>query len=173
MIIGIVGYMGSGKSTVGPLLAKQLHYEFIDFDHYIETQEKTTITEIFEAKGEIYFRKIEAAYLVQLLEEVTKDTVIAFGGGTPCYGDNMKTIKDAGVTTVYLNVHFKELTRRLWESREGRPLIAAQPSSKALKDYVRKHLFERGFYYNLSDHAILTKEASPEEIVENIKAKLF
>ena len=84
MIIVLIGYMASGKSTIGRILADKLNYSFIDLDDYIEEKEQTSVSEIFKSKGEIYFRKLETTSLQALLNN--KDNlVLSLGGGTPCY----------------------------------------------------------------------------------------
>ncbi|NBS18744.1 MAG: shikimate kinase, partial [Flavobacteriia bacterium] len=87
----LLGYMGCGKSAVGNLLARHSSRAFVDLDVYIEQQEKTTIAKIFEKYGELSFRKKERFYLEQLLSQ-EHGAIIALGGGTPCYFDNMNYI---------------------------------------------------------------------------------
>lgn len=169
----LMGYMGSGKSTIGPLLATALSYKFIDFDQYITQAEGMSIPEIFTSKGEIYFRKVENSYLKQLLDTQEEEVVIALGGGTPCYANNLDLIKKAGARTVYLNWHFKILSERLWEARSDRPLIASMESQEALEDYVRKHLFERAYYYNQAAYSIKVESQTPEAITQEILDLLF
>ncbi len=174
MDIYLLGYMGSGKSTIGPLLANALSYNFLDFDTFIETKEGSSIKTIFKDKGEIYFRKVEHLYLKELLSQDTDTSrVIALGGGTPCYGGNMDILKNDTVKTVYLNTSFQELSKRLWEAREQRPLISSMKDYEQLEDYVRKHLFERSYYYNQADLILKVGKDSAQEIAIKIKAGLF
>ena len=100
MKIVLLGYMASGKSTIGKLLSKALSMPFIDLDAYIESKEKSSIKAIFNTKGEIYFRKIEHAHLCDLLDS-EKDFVLSLGGGTPCYANNMDAIVKAKQTTSF------------------------------------------------------------------------
>ncbi|WP_405223205.1 shikimate kinase [Dokdonia sp. Asnod1-B02] len=169
----LMGYMGSGKSTIGPLLAEALSYKFLDFDTYIEEAEGNSISEIFKNKGEIYFRKAETRHLKALIDENDDDIVVALGGGTPCYGNNLELIKEANAKTMYLNWNFKVLANRLWEAKEERPLIASMQSLEDLEDYIRKHLFERGFYYNQADVVIKVETQLPEELTAEILEKLL
>ncbi len=169
----LMGYMGSGKSTIGPLLAEALSYNFLDFDAYIEEKEGSSITEIFENKGEIYFRKAETRHLKALIDNNDDDTIIALGGGTPCYGNNLQLIKEAKAKTIYLNWNFKVLANRLWQAKEQRPLIASMQSLEDLEDYIRKHLFERGFYYNQADIVVKVESQSAEELTAQILKKLL
>lgn len=173
MNIYLMGYMGSGKSTVGAGLAQILDNNFIDFDNYIEDEEGRTISKIFEEKGEIYFRKKEALYLKQLIDATPDNTVIALGGGTPCYGTNLEQLKTTGARSIYLNTSVQELTKRLWLERSKRPLIETQSSQDALEEFIRKHLFERGFYYNQATTIIKTDGKKKTEIIKEIIAQLF
>lgn len=165
--------MGSGKTTIGQLLAKRIGYDFVDYDQFIIKKENKSISDIFESKGEIYFRKKEAFYLKELLEKTATKKIVALGGGTPCYGNNMQDIKDSGVTSIYLNVPVGQLTDRLWNAKAERPVIASQQSKEALEDFLRKHLFERSFYYNQASKVIKVQDQSETEIVEEIIATLF
>ena len=168
-----MGYMASGKSTIGQMIASELDYHFIDFDNYISQKEEMTITDLFEKKGEIYFRKKEAFYLGELIQQKSsKPRVIALGGGTPCYGTNIQLLQQAQVITIYLNLNVKALTDRLWLEKEARPLVAGQTSKEALEEFVRKHLFERGFYYNQADRVIKIDNKLPEVIVQEIQQLL-
>ena len=92
MIVVLIGYMASGKSTLGRILANKLNYDFIDLDDYIEEKEQLLVSDIFKSKGELYFRKMETLYLKELLDNKTK-LVLSLGGGTPCYSNNMDFIR--------------------------------------------------------------------------------
>jgi len=172
MNIYLLGYMGSGKSTIGPLLADHLSYEFLDFDDYVEEKEKNSISTIFKDKGEIYFRKAEHKYLKELLSQDNEiNRVVALGGGTPCYSGNMDVLDKHN--TIYLNVSFQQLSARLWKAREHRPLISSMKDYEQLEDYVRKHLFERSFYYNQANIVLKVGEDTAQEMVTKIINKLF
>lgn len=173
MNIYLIGYMGSGKSSVGRRLAKALEYDFIDFDDYIEEKEQAAISEIFEKKGEIYFRKKETLYLKELTDSNLSNKVVATGGGTPCYGSNIDFILSDNIISIYLNTSVQELTKRLWNERSKRPLISNQESIEVLEDFVRKHLFERGFYYNQASKTFKTDGKSTDKIAKEIVATLF
>jgi len=173
MNIFLMGYMGCGKTTIGKGLAEVLDYSLIDFDAYIEEEEGATISEIFKERGEIYFRKRETHYLKKLLAANLKNTVVALGGGTPCYGVNLELIQSFHSLSIYLNTSVKELTHRLWAEREKRPLIYRQESKENLEEFIRKHLFERGFYYNQSQRVVKTDSKKTTQIVEEIVTLLF
>lgn len=172
MVIVLMGYMGSGKSTIGRLLSREIGYGFVDFDAYIEKMQNKTVSQIFEEKGEIYFRRLERESLITILDE-KDDLVISFGGGTPCYGDNMELIKNAGVRSVYLNVPVIDLTIRLWQGRAHRPLLKHQDTPEKLEEFVRKHLFERSFYYNQAEIKLAASGKSELELVRDLVARLF
>ena len=89
MKIVLLGYMASGKSTIGKQLSKKLSVQFLDLDDYISEKEQMSISEIFDKKGEVYFRLIEHKYLKAVLEK-EEDFILSLGGGTPCYANNMK-----------------------------------------------------------------------------------
>lgn len=166
MKIVLVGYMGSGKSTIGRLLAKKLKYVFIDLDEYIESSERSDIATIFEKKGEIYFRKKEFVYLKEILE--TKDDfVLSTGGGTPCYGENMTAISAETKNVFYLKVSIAGLIDRLISEKENRPLIANIPN-KELPEFIAKHLFERSYFYSRAQHTVLCDNKSVNTLVDTI-----
>ncbi len=173
MDIYLMGYMGSGKTTIGQLLAKQIGYDFLDYDQFISQKENASISDIFKSKGEIYFRKKEALYLKEILKETKTKKIVSLGGGTPCYGNNMQDIKESGVSSIYLNVPVVQLTHRLWDEKSQRPLVANQESKEALEEFVRKHLFERSFYYNQASKVIKIKDQNESQIVAEIIATLF
>jgi len=169
MNIIVLGYMGSGKSVVGKTLAKEMDWEYLDLDHYIEEREGASISDIFESRGEIYFRKKEALYLANLLEE-KDNTVLSLGGGTPCFANNLETIKKSKNTiSVYLHTSLKELTERLFVERGKRPLIAYAKTKEELNEFIGKHLFERSFYYNQATYKVSTDKKSPLQIAAEIR----
>lgn len=172
MKIILLGYMASGKSTVGGLLAKIIDYDFIDLDDYIEGKEGKSVSGIFKEDGEVYFRKVEHIYLKELLSAREK-TVISLGGGTPCYANNMDLIKsDKNAISFYLKSSIDEIVNRLMNQKNQRPIVADIKSREALKEFVGKHLFERNPYYLRSDHVLETDEKTIQSIVEEIIFKL-
>lgn len=158
--------MGSGKTTLGRLLSKQLKIKFLDLDDNIEKGESRSIANIFEDKGEIYFRKKESEYLNQILE--TKDSfILSTGGGTPCYGSNMTDILKATENVFYVKVSIPELVRRLSNEKASRPLIS-NFTKEELPEFIGKHLFERSYYYNMANYKITTDDKTPEETIQEI-----
>ena len=151
MRIFLIGYMGSGKTTLGRKLAKILQHQFIDLDQYIEENEGRSITHIFEEDGEDYFRKLERVYLHKVIDE--DDVVISTGGGTPCFFDNMDQMNKYG-KTIYINMHPKALLPRLLSSKCSRPLLAGK-DEKGMLDYVFKTLKLREKYYHKAKKIIM------------------
>jgi shikimate kinase len=119
MNIIIIGFMGSGKSTVGKELASKLHRSFVDSDAWIEAQAGASVSQIFKSDGESVFRKWEQRFVNQL-DNTTG--IIACGGGLPCVNDLMIELKQKG-TVVYLKATVETLVDRLKSEREDRPLL--------------------------------------------------
>ena len=173
MQLVLLGYMGSGKTSVGRVLAHKLGYVFTDLDALIEKEEMKSVAQIFSKKGEIYFRNIESRLLKRLVKSKDK-LVIASGGGTPCYGDTMNVLtSEENCQSIYLKASLDVLTQRLFKEKKDRPLIAHIENETMLRDFIRKHLFERSFYYNQADIIIDTEGKSIESIVESIVVDLF
>ncbi|QCX00576.1 shikimate kinase [Aggregatimonas sangjinii] len=169
MKIVLIGYMGSGKSTVGRKLAERSSFKFVDLDDYIETAEGISIPTIFSEKGEIYFRKKEHQYLQEVLQK-EESFVLATGGGTPCYGNNMAAILKATQMSYYLKLSLPALVQRLEGEKAARPLIKNIPTEE-LPEFIGKHLFERSYFYNQAHHVISCDGKGNSEIVSEI-AKL-
>lgn len=141
--IFLIGYMGSGKTTVGKLLAKSLSLEFIDLDAYIENKHRKSVPTLFSEKGENSFRKIER----QALQEVStfENVLISTGGGVPCFFDNMDLMNRVG-TTIYIEATPEDLAARLLASKTVRPLIAGKTRDELIP-FIREHLAQRERFY--------------------------
>ncbi|MBK5214255.1 MAG: shikimate kinase [Flavobacteriaceae bacterium] len=173
MKIVLIGYMGSGKSAVGKKLAAVLGLSFKDMDTEIERNEGVSIPNLFSEKGEIHFRKIENEILKKILSR-PEGFVLATGGGTPCYADSMDFLtKQKDVVSIYLKTPLDVLTTRLFSEKENRPLLKHLKTEEELNDFIRKHLFERAFYYNQAGLIIENGGGSVSETVEKIILKLF
>jgi shikimate kinase len=167
----LVGYMASGKSTIGENIAKVLNYKFIDLDNYIEKRESLSVSEIFSKKGELYFRKLENASLKEIVEN-ENNYVLSLGGGTPCFYDAMDWLSTKPNTkTIYLKVDLYTLTRRLLKDKT-RPLISHLEKEEDIKEFIAKHLFERSYFYNKANFKIDASK-DVEEITEHLLFKLF
>ena len=165
--IVLIGFMGSGKTTVGKLLANALDMDFIDMDSYIEEEQKCTVKEIFEEKGQDVFRKLESIALSDILAKPNK-VIISTGGGAPCFHNNMDIIKSKSLS-VYLKVGSKQLVRRLINDTQ-RPLLQNK-TDKELLSYVKLTLREREKEYVKADirvRAVDTPDALVKRIIKNI-----
>ncbi len=172
MKIVLVGYMGSGKTSVGKLLAEELAIPFLDLDAEIENREEATVPQIFETKGEIYFRKCENLVLKEILSQ-KESFVLATGGGTPCYGDSLRVLLEADeVCVVYLKSAVSLLGQRLFSERRDRPLLAHIESIDALHEFVGIHLFERSHYYTQADIIVDTSDKTPQQLAAEIRTLL-
>jgi shikimate kinase len=158
--------MASGKTTVARTLAQKLQLPYLDIDTVIEQEAGMEITQIFNEKGEIYFRKLEHEVFVRLVNDQTS-TVLALGGGTPCYAGNHLLLNADNVTSVYLKASIGTLHNRLLSQRGSRPLVAEQDPLE-LKDYIAKHLFDRSYYYNHATFVVSVDNKSVPEIVSEI-----
>lgn len=171
MKIVLLGYMASGKSTIGEILAEKMKISFIDLDAYIEEKEKMSVSDVFKEKGEIYFRKQEHVYLKELLDK-KEDFVLSLGGGTPCYAGNMNVLLSYDdVTSIYLKTSIQTIKERLVNEKSQRPLVA-RLNEDELAEFIAKHLFERSYYYNQATHKLVVDNKDVNETVENLQAIL-
>lgn len=143
-IIYIVGFMGSGKSTMGRRLASLMGWQFLDLDDRIEEITGKTIARIFSEDGEEEFRKTESETL-KSLANVT-NTIISTGGGTPCHSGNMDHMLETGIT-VYLKMTPGQLASRLGGSSGERPLLKNIPDEELLS-FIGKKLSDREQWYS-------------------------
>lgn len=149
--IYLLGFMGSGKSYWGRLLAKALDWSFFDLDAVIEETEKCTIKEIFASKGEAYFRTLEGKCL-RNISKTTTPSIIALGGGTPCFGENMSWIQRHGIS-IFLNPPIHILVERLKKESEHRPLLAGKDED-ALQQFIEEKLNDRLCFYKQANYII-------------------
>ncbi len=170
MKVILVGYMGSGKTTVGKALAEKLGINFLDLDTVIEEGEQCTITELFETVGQIRFRKKEHYYLNELLDD-KRPMVLATGGGAPCYSGNMKTILEASPNVFYLRLSIPELVKRLVPNKAERPLISHLDAAE-MPEFLGKHLFERNNFYQEAHHTVGCDGKTVEEVTSEIQKLL-
>ncbi|MEE9372377.1 MAG: shikimate kinase [Saprospiraceae bacterium] len=148
MIISLIGFMGSGKSLYGRLVAEHYAMEQIDLDDFIMKNEEKTINEIFESDGEKSFRKLERRYLNELVE--TKNNVIlSLGGGTPCQEENWSAIRKT--TSIYLKRTHHFLFHILKAKKANRPLIKNLNDDK-ISELINTMLVSRAPFYERADH---------------------
>ena len=159
--ITLIGFMGSGKSTIGRQIAGAKNREFKDLDRYIEKITGRSIPDIFKYLGEDKFREIESGCLREVLE--FPNHVIALGGGTPCFHNNIKTIKSLS-TSIYLKVSPEGLASRLLRSPAPRPLIEGK-SQEQLTDYIRLELKKREEFYLQADFVIESDQTRFDDLL--------
>ena len=162
--------MASGKTTIGKMLSESLQLPFYDLDFIIEQELKTTINEIFEQKGELFFRKKEREVLEVFLNN-TNNYVLALGGGTPCYYDNFNLYQNDNIKSFYLKTSVTTIIERLKTQKNTRPIVA-NLNDEELTEFVAKHLFERNYFYNQVQTIITVDNKNEEEIVSEILSKL-
>ena len=146
----LVGYMGSGKTTVGKALSKETGMMFYDLDWYIESRMRKSVSQIFAERGEEGFRKIEYNMLHEVAE--FEDVIISCGGGTPCFFDNMDYLNQQG-DVIYLKATPETLYKHLLMAKIERPLLKGK-SSEELIAYITEHLKERSPFYEKARHIL-------------------
>ncbi len=147
--IFLIGFMGCGKTTLGRALEARCGVRFVDLDDYIEARAGMTVTEIFATRGEAAFRAMEREALMSL-SDAGAVTVVACGGGTPCFGDNMEMMNSRGAT-VWLTSDTQRLFERLSVARASRPLIARLDDGE-LRGFIDAKLCERTPHYAKAAH---------------------
>lgn len=155
--IFLIGFMGSGKTHWGRILAEKLGAPFLDLDEFIEENEGKTVAEIFAESGENGFRILERENLLRLA--ALPPTLVATGGGTPCFFDNMAWMKQRG-TTIYLDTLPEILFERLKNERTKRPLLQNLDDDE-LKHFIQNRLNEREAFYQQADFTL--KNADDDE----------
>jgi len=172
--IFLSGFMGSGKSTIGPRLAKQLGFQFIDIDDYIEQSEGISISEIFSKRGEKHFRILEKEKLNEISQD-DKKIVVALGGGTLTHKENRSLIKNGGVL-VYLKADTRTILERVESGKINRPMLLAPDGSKLsgeeLSERIESLLKEREEHYLEATIIVDTSGKSVSGALEEITSKL-
>lgn len=162
MRLFLIGFMGSGKSTMGRALASQLDLTFIDLDSFLEEKYFKTIPQIFAEEGEEGFRRKER----NVLEEVClfDDVIVATGGGAPCFFDNMDLMNNSGYC-IFLDVHISSLVNRLLHARIERPLIKGK-SPEELEAFIGMTMEKRRPFYEKAKYILRGFEITTNQIVE-------
>lgn len=160
MRIYLTGFMGSGKTHWGKIWAQKAGLTFYDLDELIENTHHQSVSEIFEKKGEDFFRKAEAE---MLRETSMKDNcIIACGGGTPCFANNLKWMNDNGCT-VYLKATPRQLLENVLLETEKRPLLKKLNSAEILF-FIEKKLQERESFYAAAKMQLQVDDLNNETI---------
>ncbi len=153
--------MGSGKSYFGKKISEKYNLPYIDLDHYIEDNECQSISDIFKLKGENYFRQLEEITLKKIILLKNKH-VIALGGGTPCYKNNMEQIKKNGFV-IYLKNEFELLLHRIKNEELSRPLLQHYLTENNIEKL--KCLYEeRHLIYQQADQILISDFKNLEEL---------
>jgi len=166
--IYLVGYMGSGKTTVGRSLAQKLGFQFIDIDLFIENRYRKTISDIFFEKGEETFRIMEHKALEEL--SLFENVVISTGGGAPCFHNNMDLMNKTGFT-VYLKVKPEELVKRLKNGQNKRPLLKDKTADEMLF-FIAENLNKRNPYYSQAEYILDAGTNDINHIVDTLMLHL-
>ena len=163
--IYLVGFMGSGKSTLGILLSNSLNFNFIDTDKLIEKRNSMSISNIFKTKGELFFRN-EETKIIKAIIKLNK-TIVSTGGGMPCFNNNIETLNKHG-KTIYLDYDIDSLYLRLKDDNK-RPLL----NNKSLKRKIQELLNIRREIYNKCNYTILCQNLNQDEVLREINALII
>lgn len=164
-LIFLIGFMGCGKSTLGKKVATKTGYLFIDLDDVIVQEINMSIREYFEAFGESAFREIERQQLHKL--SALKNAIIATGGGTPCYLDNMDWMNHHG-KTVYLKLPPRALLSRLSQKEvESRPLLKGK-NQEELLEFITSKLEERAPFYDKAKIIFDALQSNTKDLIKQI-----
>lgn len=158
--------MGCGKSYIGRTIAPILGYDNIDMDKAIEANMQLSISEIFEQKGEAYFRQLEHEYIESL--NIDYNLIISTGGGAPCFNNNMELMNSKGIT-IYINRSKEKILEQLKKGMYKRPLLQGLTEAE-LSDFYDKKLAERIDFYNQAQ--IFTGDAPVESIATYLQEKI-
>jgi shikimate kinase len=165
MKIFLIGMMGSGKSFWKQRLSAKLKTGGYDLDGIIESVEEKSIAELFEEEGEISFRKTEAKLLRWFGEK--KSFVLATGGGTPCFHQNMEWMNQQGIT-IWLDEPVEVLVERLLPEMAQRPLLK-NLSTQQLQSFIQNKLIERSPFYNQAKKKLSGSEINLKNLIVNLQ----
>ena len=183
-IVFLVGYMAVGKTTIAQFLAEKLSAACVDLDDYIEKKGGKSVADLINDGGEEAFRKTERKALTDVIDLFSgkrvdgrgrAKVVVALGGGTPCYADNMDVIRASGVV-VWLRLSVGHLTERLTAERGSRPLLSGVQDCR-LSCTIGRHLTIRSTYYERAHITVDIDGLSPDDaanlIIEKLKRILY
>ena len=157
--------MGSGKSYWGRKLSEKLNLPFFDLDEQVVSHEEKSVSEIFSTHGEEYFR-LQEKNTLNLLTVSHDSFIIATGGGTPCYFNNIEYMNNSG-TTVWINTSPDELFKRLIKEKPKRPLIS-ELSDEQLHTFILKKYSDRRIYYEQADMIINDEPIELDTLIQKI-----
>ena len=160
--------MGSGKSTVGKILAETLDWKFVDLDELIKERSGHWAKDLFRFYGEDKFREIEASALNATFS--MDNTVIATGGGVPCFYNNMDLMKEYGMV-IYLKGAAPILAGRILNDKTNiRPIVLNVPADR-LESFISEHLEKRDVHYSNADHTVDISD-DPKMMADSIVQKI-
>ncbi|MBS1656284.1 MAG: shikimate kinase [Bacteroidetes bacterium] len=165
MKIFLIGFMGSGKSYWGRQLSQKLNLPFFDLDEQVVNSAGKSINEIFEQDGEEFFRLLEKDTL-HIITESHDSFIMACGGGSPCYFNNIEYMNQSG-TTVWINSSFATLIERLEKEKEHRPLLRKM-TREQMKAFIIRKFSDRKIYYEQADVTVDDDQVSLDQFVEKI-----
>ena len=163
MKIFLIGFMGCGKTHWGKEMSQKLQIPFFDLDSAIEEKEEKSVVDIFAELGEEYFRMLEKDVLYMLTES-HESFVMACGGGTPCFFNNIDYMKSRG-TTVWINCSIDCLHSRLVKEKDKRPLVKSIPDDQ-LKGYIIKKYSDRKIFYQQASVILSEDDVTLEHLIE-------
>ena len=162
MTLFLIGMMGSGKSYWAKQLATALQYKLVDLDTVIEIENNATVSEIFELYGEQFFRNQETKYLRNF--DTKNNFVLATGGGTACFNNNMQWMNEQGIT-IWIDEPIDVLVNRLVKEKAHRPLIKNLNDAE-LKYFLEQKLQQRKPFYSKAKYIISSKEDTTEKLIQ-------
>lgn len=166
MLIFIIGYMGAGKTTLGKHLAEGLNYHFLDMDEMLEISTGYSIGHYFEKFGEVAFRLKEREILFNHLDDL--QTVIATGGGTACYADNIAAMNQKGIT-VFVDTGFETIMKRLAGKIHERPILKNIAPAQ-LPSFIKEHMNARHEYYSKALIKVHGEEVDLEGLIDLVRS---
>lgn len=165
MRVFLIGFMGSGKSTIGKMIAKELDLDFWDMDEMIQDAVAMSIPEIFNEHGQEYFRQLEHKFIKDLDHTLRGDVILSTGGGAPCFYDNIELLNKAG-TTIFLEMTAQQIYDRLKSDVGDRPLLMDKTPAETL-NFIGDMLEERKIFYLQANYTV-DASRKPEEVRDHI-----
>ena len=163
--IVLTGFMGTGKNAIGKRLAQELNLKFVDTDTIIEKKEETTISEIFEKRGEEYFRRVEKEVVKEITQE--ENQVISTGGGVVLDEENVAHLRKNGfIICLWAS---PEVIEERTREETHRPLLEGEDRKKKIKELL---VYRKSFYHKNADYMVDTSRLSVEEAVARIREQI-